>query len=1662
MNATNTFQDGLLLDSHPLAVPNNVLTNCLNGTLITYNGNELILQNDVGNSKIIYKDAKNVEQEVKLTSGFVPVGMKSFNGIVFIFSHNEQTGEGEIGTFPSPDYNNGYEIIEGTNVYIVHDIQYVYRPLRNLVRYNDDATSLLQDNYELVDFRTKELNFDLQHPLTVDCQLSYDDSVNIIFNDGKNIPRLVNSGFAPYGDHKVKIIRRDQLLETNVYDEANFKYNTSLIRTCNSIVDIKFDGITEDGDLPVGNYVFYFKVADSDDNESDFIGQSGLVVCHKGKLNDPKSIDGGIVSENSKKSVKFTISKIPRQFSRLYVYYSRYSSTVEGTLVTEYKKIARYFDLTSVYNDNRYIGTRKASITINGNDTTLDVSLANLNPLNMNPLSANAQSVTNNRLFMANIHENVSLYSILKQYSELHVKVKPCKSENEDELIIDKYVDYESYIPGQHGYYDVKNIYNKVGYWPEEYYRFGIVYILDDYTLTPVFNIIGEYKLGQETFTNKYGVIKFPKQYFYKYQDKDPNVYHTIHFPKFTFDSKPPSGVIGCIFVRQKRIKNIIGQALFIGSDQDFNITLDNGKQERIISSHLPVLWGGSRYKWVTQSFVRQKYSRQNPDIAISGEEPYYRDPYHDYSVIHKVNNIIFPHHQGWVTEIDPDTQYEITETTPPYNPTDIYLGNSWITHQSGSWVDTFSVAKSIYRNAAIMPEFELKQQYYSGLFCGQEFTYERIVKFGNNNIHDQGINDWYGLQHLMIVDPAQINNSQLRKGYIIGVQEQTVVKTKNYIYSSISGSPSDPSLYSTPFTNRLMFIKQGQENKDAYERLGIDDTEYKNNFGVADYTYHTRGIFSPYLGIETVNGSAGVFDGYELITIKLNDYGDSFYRQNDLIEIRKQDYSEFYPISQRIDFREYFNNQEQSFKCFRGDCYIGNFTHRMLRNFIDPEFQIQDQYAQKYCWSLGNRLNYDEHDPDLQMRSNDTNFTSVNGNATVKNSTATAHLNRSDVNTVPLGQWVTFKYYSSINPCMRSSDASNSLEFSTFGQARKFYPLYNINLDNGQTNKLADSYIYNEGYEQSVGQRMFNLYPEVPSIRENFGNRIVYSELSVDSLVVNNLRQFEADNYRDYTRSYGNITKLLPWSENYLIVVFEHGLALVQINEKGVVSEIAKQAVYIDTTNVLGDLNMISEQYGSQWPESVIVTSTNLYGVDASAKKIWKFNTQFECISDLKVGKFLRENLNVSSISNQIDVLQFNIKTHYNAKKQDVMFTFYKNIQEGELLAWNLCYNEITKKITTFYSWIPLYSYNIDNTYYSIPFIPEMSSERLLKTLYPWKYTYDPTKWDLNIWEHTKKFNNWCNWYGEQHPFEFEYVVNANPNFQKIFHNIQMISNKAVPESFHFEIVGEGYDFSKDKKNMYYRQEATKSFYDWCMSRMLEENYDYIQYDKDGVNDIYLNNKLQQNQKSAIFPLFVEKLDYTNKIYDIYKQLTSPSKDYQSLSGSEITYDKGTNDYLIDTHIKAHPKGEFTWQTVCRIDDSNVDSIATYYVKRGIEIKIDETGEYLQKKVKYDQRLSNCYYNEDSWYIQVPVINYYEKNEDWNKTDNKPPINIVIDPLPKELSQHNELVYNKNYPIDTDNWVTKKQTPIRDKYIKIKIRYTGDDFVVISGIINIFKESYN
>lgn len=91
---TNTFNEGMIKDLTPLVTPNNVLTDALNATLITFNGNEFQLQNDMGNCKV---------ERAHLSVGFIPVGMKEYGGIVYVASYNPETGEGEVGSFPSPE-----------------------------------------------------------------------------------------------------------------------------------------------------------------------------------------------------------------------------------------------------------------------------------------------------------------------------------------------------------------------------------------------------------------------------------------------------------------------------------------------------------------------------------------------------------------------------------------------------------------------------------------------------------------------------------------------------------------------------------------------------------------------------------------------------------------------------------------------------------------------------------------------------------------------------------------------------------------------------------------------------------------------------------------------------------------------------------------------------------------------------------------------------------------------------------------------------------------------------------------------------------------------------------------------------------------------------------------------------------------------------------------------------------------------------------------------------------------------------------------------------------------------------------------------------------------------------------------------------------------------
>ena len=259
-----------------------------------------------------------------------------------------------------------------------------------------------------------------------------------------------------------------------------------------------------------------------------------------------------------------------------------------------------------------------AKISITGFETVQSVSINDINVAYNVVNSAAAQTTCQNMLFLGNVANPDIEY---KELTDLSLHFLPELNVENNIGRVDK--DYKDET-GQYEYYNVMNIYNKLGYWNDEIYRLGVVYILNDYTLSPVFNIRGisrlavpgdsdridweDYPLFKEGFdptsTNNIATIQANREYIpinketYKLDSQNENSKGVVKI-KYNGNQLAESGTVpigfdikiskdavrelkrytkGFFFVRQKRIPTTLAQAVTIG--------LEN-------TSHLPVLPSG-------------------------------------------------------------------------------------------------------------------------------------------------------------------------------------------------------------------------------------------------------------------------------------------------------------------------------------------------------------------------------------------------------------------------------------------------------------------------------------------------------------------------------------------------------------------------------------------------------------------------------------------------------------------------------------------------------------------------------------------------------------------------------------------------------------------------------------------------------------------------------------------------------------------------------------------------------------------------------------------------------------------------------------------------------------------------------------------------------------
>ena len=1511
---------------------------------------------------------------------------------------------------------------------------------------------------EISNLETSQLGFSINFPVNIEIQSSYDNSVNLILNDNNNPPRLINSRFIPTGLNTYKIADREGDQDSNIYNENSFESDISLYKKMKSIVNINFLGVTTGGNLKVGNYVFYFKGCDDDGNESDFIGESGIVTCYKGNINDPKTIDGGFRDEVSYKSVSFYLDNIDTSYTYISVYYTRSTSDIDQSETVQAVKIDRKFP---IYNGG-------CKIYISGFDSEDQISLNDINVQYNYINKCKCQAISQNRLFFGNLTQNLEYYSV---FQDMALRMLPYAIYEQSTLLSPTYVSQNQ----DYMYYDPENIYYKLGYWDDEIYRFGVVFILNDYSLSPVFNIRGinvlpyennvdstytKYQLfksdvksidnidyinidkytGQLSLTeNSNGVVRF------KYTNGQGD---NLILPIISLGLKIEKDVIdilkqiskGFFIVRQKRIPTILCQAVIIGYDE---------------VSKLPII----KVNQNSRQYVSERFITNDRILTNNFDQR-------------------------------------------------VYLFNKNLS----------TIGKKC---TALCPEYELRQPYFNSLFTGGEFTltqpefttkdnyFSNDIAFSSNTRHYYLSNRESNYQYNTYRDSY--------KAYIIGVPDNTkYLSTKNTVFSARAG-----------------------EAEEAWRVSEIN--EY--NIGTGSSAVNlVRGSYGSFLGLEALDNQT-LPEG-TIVNIRIPGYDES--QMNNYFSVRYQDQSAYFPVTDRMSWDSknlqlYDDTQYKLNNIYRGDCYICQYTHRMNRNFQDPDTPINDIIVDQNTWIN----NYQGLHPDYT-------------NEDLNNS----KINRGDVNAVQLGHWATFTVRSNINLSIRSTDSSNTQEVSLTGINRSFYPIRQM-FANGNE-KIPESQGYNKGISSTTSDKYNFVTPDVPAFKQNFQNRIIYSNITANDSFRNGFRLFLLDDKQDFPNTYGAIIKLIELYGS-LLCVCEHGVLLIPVNERSAAGSGIGGTVYINTDKVLPqNPKVLSDTYGSQWPESVIKTQTGsqsvIYGIDTVAKKIWKTDgNSFQVISDFMVQEFLNNNINLGEQDVEPTIGLRNVKSHYNAFKGDVMFTFYNSINAKQEVAWNICYNQILNRWTTFYSWIPSYSANIDNIFFSFDrntskiiasnynnisiqldelqnsldnyvhkadteiyigkinvncqyYSKQLSISDLYKSQfkiynndgedyliwaptsqfkseqekvefinsnpyiyvgieaklilddkvtakyinqiliipnytftyeYPYVISETPVQVTTSFWKHgqagliqTLGTVKPTNWYGKQHPFEFEFVVAVNPQLHKIFDNLQIISNNAEPESFHYEIVGDCYDFAKDKKNMYIRQEATKELYQFNGSDITYDN-NYLEQD----SEHRLIETSNSYDKSTLLPLYYSRQDKTNEIEDYYHLKDgAPTKDFSSLSGGEIVYYKNLDEYRLWEHSKA-------------VDIS-----------------------------KYGRLRGNMQYKEDLWNIQINPLNVLYNNEpEWVDTSNnlttKIPVELGQSPIPKEVLVNQDGTPKENIQIP-ESFTSKtpgrgyvlwkrnesqiKEVKLKDKWIKIRVRYSGEKQAIITAIKTFYSISYS
>jgi len=1236
-----------------------------------------------------------------------------------------QFGTSKFGTrttFPLTDTIN----LSSTTVGLVlADID--YNP--STKTFNPNKLHLLSGGYtNLVPFIGENLapsGSNVKRSWDIELQESFDNSINVIWADGVNPTRLVNSRFK-VKNNLIEVADRTGTSDSNIYQPLNLDKQIELTKTYSGIPEITDFSVIDGGQLPSGFYTVYFKYATQDLDTTNVIEVTSQIAVFKGSgytmTGEPKSAG---------KSITVSLANLDTNYRFLKVFYS-YNAAATGAVATP-----QLFELTNLFS---FSGTT-STITINGFEPTLvaDNSLVNIESYSLVPKTI---TQVKNRLFEANINNSFNNNETLALLArEITINLETTRIGQAPNV-----TDWEGNIKANPNAYElhrsVNGLYYKTGLHGGETYRFEIVFIKTNKELTPAFPISGRDDADPLYFGQLYSALPLPTEandYFnttggYNYHGiyrpplvtglNDDELY-TVKFniPTTTVD-KLPSDIEGFFFVMADRIPNKILQGrtfptLRIPTVSPTDYFLTDNPNEMAISPLAGIADADSQASF---------YPLVNLYIPTEGSD--------------STGDSIKQQNGGST----------VVETAQG-----IFLGyDEALLPRSTEWT-------SFKKLALYSPDLVCNPGYFSDLLKNTEIVAKRLHYYNDLGINING-DKLYGQtpdgngtvpgptneRHAFFSKLNSSTNYGVLAGYyfydtMLGIVESftTPLVLGNRANSISSNSQStSTSLQNTSFTAKAAYVTR----EATAPNLGrFSSSMYRpDNEGsllVVNSTWKSvaRASFDNYIGLtSTTNLTDFLFPFAAKLhnfSTTVNLYPEGGHWSTAIVKSIHLNLSNlaFTAITPRISVAKWKAKApalSNMLRHYGGDCYKMISASRV---FAGTQSHPEDSTAT------------------LTVPSNNTALGYYPNNAAL----------------------VYMLCESDRHPGFMYEEERFIEETIIYGNKRPVFP---ATTENPQQRSLllAQSEAYNDGATNPKSVKFQTGYDStIPALSDNYRNRVHFSELNVPGQFNNGYRVFNTLNFFDYPSDIGPITAIRNIN-GYLAIVCTSGIIMTGVNEQSAISNNSGGSVYIGSPDILGqNFSYLSRHLGSKWIGSVIPSRNYIYFVDTITSKVVRFSSQgVQVLSDFKVAKYITEmSSKYSNDTNNKEVLSFfdnvNNRVYFIFTDKTVGTQQYSTIIDGQTFTTaflpnspdqlSISYNESTEQWGTAHEFIAAALFYLNGKTYTFP--------------------VDGT----SIYEHNKQAL--FEYYEQPAAFEIEFVAADNPTLHKIFNNLILVGNDKLPE---------------------------------------------------------------------------------------------------------------------------------------------------------------------------------------------------------------------------------------------------------------------------------------